>query len=106
MAIHTQAEMFNQDLRQTRFGAAPAPGVHGGSSVVRLSEVSSAAVLLSGDRRPRARPQGWAFRVDETGTGEYSPPTAAIVSYRRAQRHSAAANRVERLGPPLSFLGT
>ncbi|GGN77903.1 hypothetical protein GCM10010112_51360 [Actinoplanes lobatus] len=41
MATQTQAETFNEDLRQTRVVAAPTPD-RSENSDVRLSEVSSA----------------------------------------------------------------
>ena len=56
------------------------------------------------DRRSRARPE--AFRADDTGAGEYSPPTAAIVSYGRTQRQSTPAKRgvtLEPRGPAVVF---
>ncbi|GAA4600113.1 hypothetical protein GCM10023107_51370 [Actinoplanes octamycinicus] len=53
---------------------------HEGPSDVRLSEVSSAAKLR---RDPRPRVARWSprrtFRVDETGAGEYSPPTQPLL---------------------------
>ncbi|BBH67021.1 hypothetical protein ACTI_37060 [Actinoplanes sp. OR16] len=69
----SRAEPLAQD--STERDAWPSKG-----SDVRLSEVSSAAACDGRDRRSRAR-RWTAFRADETGAGEYSPPTAAIVAH-------------------------
>ncbi|BCY06701.1 hypothetical protein L3i22_017890 [Actinoplanes sp. L3-i22] len=56
---------------------------------MRLSEVSSAADV------PRPPAPGFlaghpseSFRVDETGAGEYSPPTLPIVAHPDPDRHT------------------
>ncbi|GAA0518892.1 hypothetical protein Ade02nite_78560 [Paractinoplanes deccanensis] len=99
MTAHTQVETFNRNLRQTRSDAAPTQGSCG-SSDVRLSEVSSAAPAhhCGTSRPPAPGAPTRAFRADETGAGEYSPPTAVIVTHTPAHWQGGPAKGGQPLG--------
>src|SRR5262245_41330978 len=82
VAIHTQAETVNEDLRQTRFDAVSAPA---SERARRRAAVGGLFRRPQDGRPPAPGTLGKAFRVDETDAREYSPPTEAIVSHAETQ---------------------
>jgi len=84
---------FNDDLRQTRYGAAPALDGTGTATCDCRRSLPSSNHDRCGSRPPAPGPPWRAFRVDETSAREYSPPTAAIVSHLGTQRQGYPGKR-------------